>query len=140
MAKLVEIDKIWKLLATIPDPEIPVISIVDLGIIRKVEREGDQLVISITSTYTGCPAMKFIEKEIILLLEQGGYKNVAIKMTLSPPWTTDWINTEAMEKLREEGIYRKPGYLCPNKLFDVLSSRVLDPETIINAIFTETQE
>ncbi len=104
MAKLVEIDKIWKLLETIPDPEIPVISIVDLGIIRKVEYDRNQLVISITSTYSGCPAMKFIEKEIILLLEQEGYKNVAIKMTLSPPWTTDWINTEAMEKLREEGI------------------------------------
>ena len=48
--------------------------------------------------------MKFIEKEIILLLEQEGYMNVAIKMTLSPPWTTDWINTEAMEKLKKEGI------------------------------------
>ena len=97
-------DSIFTLLSEIPDPEIPVISITDLGIIRNINSVDDKLIISITPTYSGCPAMKQIEDDIKIKLKENGFTNVEIKMVYAPAWTTDWINDEAKEKLRKYGI------------------------------------
>lgn len=104
-----EIQKIWELLATVKDPEVPVLSVVDLGIIRSVDiekKEGDKttLHIHITPTYSGCPAMDVISIQIRMTLLEAGYKNIEIKQVLSPAWTTDWMSASGKEKLRAFGI------------------------------------
>ena len=95
---------IWELLKTIPDPEIPAVSIVDLGIVRNVEFDDDQFNITITPTYCGCPAFSFMKEEIIRHLETEGITNYQIDTALAPPWTTDWISDEVKSKLKEAGI------------------------------------
>lgn len=97
-------EKIWQLLEEIPDPEIPVISILDLGVVRAVDIFDNTYQITITPTYSGCPAMKAIEQDITAKLIENGAEQVKIKTVLSPPWTTDWIPQGALEKLREYGI------------------------------------
>jgi len=92
------------LLSQIPDPEIPVITIEELGILRDVNFENDECVVAITPTYSGCPAMKAIEQDIVALLKENGIKKVKVKSVFSPAWTTDWLNEEAKEKLRKYGI------------------------------------
>ena len=104
MVKEISIDTIWDILNAIPDPEIPSISIVDLGIIRDVKLAEDTFRITITPTYSGCPAMSFIKEEIIRQLKSQGIQNFQIKTTLSPPWTTDWMSNEVMARLKEAGI------------------------------------
>ncbi|MEY3397777.1 MAG: hypothetical protein RL220_371 [Bacteroidota bacterium] len=99
-----EINDIWKVLGEIEDPEIPVISIVELGVVRDVSWNGDELVVSMTPTYTGCPAMKAMEDDVREVLNELHIEKFTIKTVLSPPWTTDWITDEAREKLREYGI------------------------------------
>ena len=97
-------NEVWKILKEIPDPEIPVISIIDLGVVRNVELNGSKAIITITPTYSGCPAMKQMEDDIVKLLKQKGFKSVEVITTYTPAWTTDWINDEAKEKLRVYGI------------------------------------
>ncbi len=96
--------KIFEILSDIPDPEIPVINIIELGILRNVKIENDTYIITITPTYTGCPAMKVIEDDIKLKLKKTGIEKVKIELVYSPAWTTDWITEEAKEKLRKYGI------------------------------------
>jgi len=95
---------IWELLKTIPDPEIPAVSIVDLGIVRNVEFDDDQFNITITPTYSGCPAFSFMKEEIIRHLETEGITNYQIDTALAPPWTTDWMSDEVKSKLKKAGI------------------------------------
>ena len=95
---------IWELLKTIPDPEIPAVSIVDLGIVRNVEFDNNKLNITITPTYSGCPAFSFMKEEIIRHLETEGITNYQIDTALAPPWTTDWMSDEVKSKLKEAGI------------------------------------
>jgi len=92
------------LLSQIPDPEIPVISIEELGILRDVNFENDECVVTITPTYSGCPAMKAIEQDIVALLKENGIEKVKVKSVFSPAWTTDWLSEVAKEKLRKYGI------------------------------------
>jgi len=92
------------LMEQIKDPEIPVVSIVDLGIVRNIEFEDNEPVVTITSTYNGCPAMDMISMQIIALLQSLGFKQPKIKMSLHPAWTTDWINDDAKKRLQEYGI------------------------------------
>jgi ring-1,2-phenylacetyl-CoA epoxidase subunit PaaD len=91
---------IWIVLKQVPDPEIPAVSVIDLGIVRSVE-EGK---VTITPTYSGCPATQFIEQNIREALDAAGYRDVAIETQLAPAWTTDWISEEGKEKLRAYGI------------------------------------
>ncbi len=91
-------------ISLIPDPEIPVITIADLGILREVKEDGDKIIVTITQTYSGCPAMKAIENEIAEVLKNNGVENFEIKYTFSPAWTTDWLSDAAKEKLRVYGI------------------------------------
>jgi ring-1,2-phenylacetyl-CoA epoxidase subunit PaaD len=93
-------DRIFEILSLVPDPEIPCISVVDLGIVRDVR--GQTVVI--TPTYTGCPATIAIEQDIRTALDRAGLPQVKIETTLSPPWTTDWISDEGREKLQAYGI------------------------------------
>ena len=96
--------QIWDFLSEVPDPEIPVISVVELGVVRSIELLEKKVIITITPTYTGCPAMKAFEDDITSKLNEKGIKNVQVNMTYSPAWTTDWITDEALEKLKKYGI------------------------------------
>ena len=84
----------------IPDPEIPVLSIIDLGIVRDIKMDGEKIEIIITPTYSGCPAMDMIQMNIRMSLFCKGYQNIKITAVLSPAWTTDWMNEEAKQKLK----------------------------------------
>ncbi len=98
-------EDIFKLLSQIPDPEIPVISIIDLGVIRDIQMTDESsITLKITPTYSGCPAMKQIEDDVKKKLIKNGFVNITINTIFSPPWTTDWIPAEAKEKLRLYGI------------------------------------
>jgi ring-1,2-phenylacetyl-CoA epoxidase subunit PaaD len=97
-------NEIYSLLSGIPDPEIPVITIDELGILRNVEITNNTCEITITPTYTGCPAMQMIEDQIKEILYAHGIEAVNIKTTYSPAWTTDWISPEAKLKLKKYGI------------------------------------
>lgn len=97
-------DEIWLLLETVSDPEVPVLSVMDLGIIRDVQLNGNKVEITITPTYSGCPAMDMISMNIRLALLEKGYKNIEIKTVLSPAWTTDWMTEKGKEKLKAYGI------------------------------------
>jgi ring-1,2-phenylacetyl-CoA epoxidase subunit PaaD len=102
------IEEVWDWLRAVPDPEVPVVSVVDLGIVRDVRwepaAEGDELVVTITPTYSGCPATQLIEEEIVAALRAQGITLLRMETRLSPAWTTDWLSDAAKEKLREFGI------------------------------------
>jgi ring-1,2-phenylacetyl-CoA epoxidase subunit PaaD len=97
-------ENIISLLSEIPDPEIPVINIQELGILRDVLVNGENIEVIITPTYSGCPAMKQIEDDVRSKLKNAGMEHVSVKMVYHPAWTTDWITEEAKEKLRVYGI------------------------------------
>jgi ring-1,2-phenylacetyl-CoA epoxidase subunit PaaD len=100
-------DRVFELLSHVPDPEIPAVSVVDLGMVRGV-REGDPPAVRITPTYTGCPATVAIEGAIRRALDEAGLRDLEIEVELSPPWTTDWISDEGRDKLRAYGIAPPP--------------------------------
>lgn len=93
-------------LAGVPDPEIPVVSVVDLGIVRGLSDDGLRLII--TPTYSGCPATQAIAAAVRLALDAAGYPHIAVESTLSPAWTTDWISDDGREKLLGYGIAPPP--------------------------------
>jgi len=101
---LPSIDDVMRWLAEVPDPEIPVVSVVDLGIVRDVAFDGDTLVVTITPTYSGCPATSVIAFEVEAAIRAKGVDKLRLENKLSPPWSTDWIGPEAREKLRQYGI------------------------------------
>ena len=94
----------WDCLHAVPDPEIPVISITDLGIVRDIEIEDTHVKVVVTPTYSGCPATEMIETSIREALANIGFKTVDVQMQLFPAWTTEWINDATKEKLRQYGI------------------------------------
>ena len=100
----IETKKIWTILEQVTDPEIPVLTIADLGIVRDVKINGDEVEIIITPTYTGCPAMDMIAMNIKLALLENGYSNIKISSVLAPAWTTDWMTEDGKRKLKEYGI------------------------------------
>jgi ring-1,2-phenylacetyl-CoA epoxidase subunit PaaD len=115
--------KVWEILQRINDPEIPVLSIIDLGIVREVTFNEETTIITITPTYSGCPAMDIIALQIKLQLIANGYKNVQIKQQLFPAWTTDWITPKGKQALQQYGIappnfkagtFVTEGLVCPN--------------------------
>jgi ring-1,2-phenylacetyl-CoA epoxidase subunit PaaD len=98
----------WDIAAEVPDPELPMVTLADLGILRDVrcetDRDGDRVVVTVTPTYSGCPAMREISHDICHRLEEAGYDRVTIRTELSPPWTSDWITSEGRRKLAAAGI------------------------------------
>lgn len=102
----IEHGNLWTLLKEVPDPEIPAINLVELGVVRKIEQDeiSNEICITITPTYTGCPAKKLFEDLIREKLAENGYHNVKIISKLNPAWTTDWLSEETKTKLLNEGI------------------------------------
>jgi ring-1,2-phenylacetyl-CoA epoxidase subunit PaaD len=98
-----EREQVIEWLSEVADPEIPVLSITDLGIVRDVDC-SDGVIVSLTPTYSGCPATEAIESSVKAALQERGVEDVTIRRVLSPPWTTDWISAEGREKLRVYGI------------------------------------
>ncbi len=98
------VDQVWAWLDQVPDPEIPVISLVDLGIIRNVTWQGDTLEVAVTPTYSGCPATSVINLEIEASLRANGIENLSLKRQIAPPWTTDWLSDSGKAKLEAYGI------------------------------------
>ncbi len=96
-------EQVYDWLGQVPDPEIPVLSIIDLGIVRDVVVD-DAVTVALAPTYSGCPATEVIEQSVVSALEDRGLENITIRRSLSPPWTTDWISDEGREKLRSYGI------------------------------------
>lgn len=117
-------DEIFEVLQTVPDPEVPVISVVELGVVRDVEISGEAVTVTMTPTYSGCPAMKEMEADIRTALTARGIAQVDVKLVLSPAWTTDWIGPHAREKLRKYGI-APPGKAEPQGL--VMLTRARQP-------------
>ncbi|GAB0151216.1 1,2-phenylacetyl-CoA epoxidase subunit PaaD [Marinobacterium sp. BA1] len=99
-----DVKELWNLLDEVKDPEVPVLSIWDLGILRDVERDGDRIMVTITPTYSGCPAMNTITADVVAQLNRHGYDDVEVKMTLSPAWSSEWMSPEGRRKLRNYGV------------------------------------
>lgn len=97
-------EHIFSLLSEIPDPEIPVINIVELGVIRDAKADDKTVSIVITPTYSGCPAMKQMEDDVRKKMQEAGFEKIIINTVFNPAWTTDWLSAEAKEKLRAYGI------------------------------------
>lgn len=113
------IQSIWSYLEEIKDPEIPVLSIVDLGIVRDVAVDDEQVTITITPTYTGCPAMDMIAASIKMELMANGFSNVRVASVISPAWTTDWMTEKGKQQLKSYGIAppNPKQQVCHDKLF-----------------------
>jgi ring-1,2-phenylacetyl-CoA epoxidase subunit PaaD len=118
-ATTIEQKRVWAILETVTDPEVPVLTITDLGIVRDVKLNGEEIEIVITPTYTGCPAMDMIAMNIKMELLSNGFNNVKVTSVLSPVWTTDWMSEEGKRKLKEYGIAppNPTQQACNDKLF-----------------------
>lgn len=115
----IPLKKIWSILESVMDPEVPVLSVTDLGIVREVIIQNDEVDIVITPTYSGCPAMDVISMNIRMELIANGFKKVTIKQVLSPAWTTDWMSEAGKEKLKTYGIAppNPKQQVCRDELF-----------------------
>ncbi|CAI1520026.1 1,2-phenylacetyl-CoA epoxidase subunit PaaD [Serratia plymuthica] len=107
-----EIPQIWHCLQQISDPELPVLSITDLGMVRDVEPDGAGWRITFTPTYSGCPATEFLLNAIEQRLAEAGFSPVKVAIRLSPAWTTDWMNAAARARLRDYGVAPPQGHTC----------------------------
>jgi ring-1,2-phenylacetyl-CoA epoxidase subunit PaaD len=115
-------EQIWNLLKEIPDPEVPAINIVELGVVRDILINEDKIEIVITPTYSGCPAMKVIEENIVTTLNDQGFHNLNIKTIFSPAWTTDWMSDDTKAKLKAYGI-APPEKVNSEHIFPFLSDK-----------------
>jgi len=115
--------RIWALLGEVPDPEIPVLSIVDLGIVRHVRHASDgRLRVGLTPTYSGCPATELIRSAVRGTLERGGFGDALLEEVLSPPWTSDWLTAEGRRKLAAFGIAPpEPAVSSPRSLWGAVT-------------------
>ena len=96
--------QIWEWLEAVPDPEIPVISVVDLGVVRSVETRGGRVKVTLTPTYSGCPAMSVIALDIETALARQGVEELELETRIAPPWTTDWLSEKGRARLEAYGI------------------------------------
>lgn len=104
MVTLTPTQAAWRIAASVPDPEVPVLTIEDLGVLRAVEVDGTAVHVDITPTYSGCPAMDTIRDDVVLALTAAGFDEVFVHLVLSPAWTTDWMTQAGKTKLAEYGI------------------------------------
>ena len=115
----ISLERIWKILGQVTDPEVPVLTITDLGIVRDVKINSGEIEVVITPTYTGCPAMDMITMNIKQALTEHGFSKTKITSVLSPVWTTDWMSEAGKQKLKEYGIAppNPRQQVCNNDLF-----------------------
>ena len=111
-------NQVFDWLSEITDPEIPVITIKELGMLRDVKVKDDNYIVTITPTYTGCPAMPLIETQIKEKMLEHGLSNVIVNTTYSPAWTTDWLQDDAKKKMKAYGIAPPPHSSCVKALKD----------------------
>ena len=116
--------EIWKILQTVEDPEVPVLDVVNMGVVRKVEVSEDSVKVTITPTYSGCPAMDVIGENIKSTLTEKGVKSLEVDLVINPPWTTDWLTPIAKQRLKEYGI-APPVDGSPDK------SKLLTEDTVV---------
>jgi ring-1,2-phenylacetyl-CoA epoxidase subunit PaaD len=109
-ATLIDGRRLWKLAATVVDPEIQVLTIEDLGILRDVTVTADGVTVTITPTYSGCPAMDAIRDDLLAAFQREGIEDVEVRLVLSPAWTTDWMSEDGKRKLAEYGIAPPSGH------------------------------
>ena len=102
-------DRAREIVAAVVDPEVPVLTIDDLGVLRDVRLDGETVTVTITPTYSGCPAVDAIRDDIVLALTSAGFDDVVVSTTLIPAWTTDWMSDAGRRKLTEYGIAPPPG-------------------------------
>jgi ring-1,2-phenylacetyl-CoA epoxidase subunit PaaD len=100
----------WTIAAQVVDPEIPVLTIEDLGVLRSVTVTEAAVAVTLTPTYSGCPAMDAMRDDVLEVLTSAGYENVSVRLVLSPAWTTDWMSEIGKAKLREYGIAAPTGH------------------------------
>lgn len=124
-ATQLNIASVWSILEQITDPEIPVLSIVDLGIVRNVSIDDEQLIITITPTYTGCPAMDMIAANIKMEMMASGFSKVKVELVISPAWTTDWMTEKGKQQLKEYGI------APPNPRQQVCNDQLFAPDEAV---------
>jgi ring-1,2-phenylacetyl-CoA epoxidase subunit PaaD len=98
------VDTAWAVAATVADPELPMVTLADLGILRDVQHDGDRVTVTITPTYSGCPAMREIGRDLTHRLEQAGFAEVVVRTALAPAWSSDWITADGRTKLAAAGI------------------------------------
>lgn len=103
---------VWQLLSRIPDPEIPVVTIAELGMLREVRFEDQQWVVTFTPTYSGCPATDMLINDITECMNKAGYTPVKVEISLDPAWTTDWLSEASRRKLADYGIAPPQGQAC----------------------------
>jgi len=111
-----DLDRLWGVVSGVVDPEIPVLTIEDLGVLRDVDVEDGQVVVTITPTYSGCPAMRQMSDDILAALDRAGVDDARVRTIHKPAWSTDWITEEGQQKLAEFGIAPPTGeseVLCP---------------------------
>ena len=102
------VDQIWQTLNAITDPEIPVVSLVEMGIARDVQIDGDTVIVTITPTFAGCPALHHMREEIFEKLSAIGVKQIEVRTVLNPPWTSEWLSDEVRAKLQNFGLAPPP--------------------------------
>ena len=107
-----QVRRIWALLGQISDPEVPVLTITDLGMVRSVAPQGEGWIIGFTPTYSGCPATDHLLAEIRRTMSESGFTPLQIVLQLDPPWTTDWMTPDARTRLREYGISPPQAHAC----------------------------
>jgi ring-1,2-phenylacetyl-CoA epoxidase subunit PaaD len=107
MAEL-SLDEVWQILEQVKDPEIPVVSVVELGLIRAIGWDGDTLLVTMAPTFAGCPALQVMQDEIAARLRREGVPQVKVRLTYSPPWTSDWITSAARARLKAFGLAPPP--------------------------------
>jgi ring-1,2-phenylacetyl-CoA epoxidase subunit PaaD len=120
-------EELLEILTEVKDPELPFIDIVELGVVRDVEMADDHVTVSITPTYSGCPAMQVIEKDVVTALHDRGFRNVEVRTVFSPAWSTDWMSEETRQKFRDNGIAPPQGVSAPAGIAELVSLRRAKP-------------
>lgn len=134
-------EEIWQALEEVKDPEIPVVSVVEMGIVREVHVEGDEARITMTPTFSGCPALQVMRAGIKAKVKTLGFESVVVQTTLHPPWTSDWITESGRQKLKEFGLAPPPkhGGNVPVTFYEPVACPYCDSEnTIVKNTFGPT--
>ena len=127
MVKTASREQLLEILSQVKDPELPFIDIVELGVVRDVALEDGTVVVSITPTYSGCPAIQVIEQEAVAALRDHGFDEVRVRTVFSPAWSTDWMSEETKQKFRDNGIAPPQGSSASGGIAELVSLRRARP-------------